>query len=74
MLIDKITASIQLVLDLWDVSYDYSDEKYVAKIDSNAVLNVEQIEQIQKLGFGIFSINKYDDTLIVRFSPRNYFS
>ena len=44
------------------------DEKYVAKTNSMVVLNSEQIESIRRMGLFIFTVQKIDDTLIVRFS------
>jgi len=65
---ERIVANIESILDLWDITYDKSDEKYIAKTNSNVILNSEQIEWIGKIGLSIFSVQKYDETLIVRFS------
>lgn len=65
---EDMISSLELILDLWDVTYDKQDDKYVAKIESFAVLNSEQIGYINKLGLKIFSVQKYEETLIIRFS------
>ena len=53
---------------MWDVSYDASDEKYVARTNANVVLDPEKIEWIGSFGLRIYSIEKSDITLRVRFS------
>ena len=65
---EKVVNQLQFILDLWTVTYNVEDEKYVAKTNSMVVLNSEQIENIRRMGLFIFSIQKFDDTLIVRFS------
>jgi len=65
---EKVVNQLCEILDLWDVTYNVADEKYVAKTNSLVVLNPEQIEWIAHMGLSIFSIQKYDETLIVRFS------
>lgn len=66
---DDVVSRIQETLDLWDITYDEQDEKYVAKTNSFVVLNPEQIEWMRQLGLYIFSVQRFDETLIVRFSP-----
>ncbi len=66
--VEEIILNLQSILDLWDVTYDGMDEKYIAKISSSVVLNSEQIEWIAKMGLHIFTVQKYEDVLIVKFS------
>jgi len=66
---DDIAEKIQQVLELWDVSYDSEDEKYIAKSTEFVVLNPEQIEWIRQFGLHIFSVQRFDETLTVKFSP-----
>ncbi len=65
---EKVVDQIQCILELWRVTYNVEDEKYIAKTNSMVVLNPEQIEWISKLGLSIFSVQKYEDTLTVIFS------
>lgn len=65
---EKVVNQLQFILDLWTVTYNVADEKYVAKTNSMVVLNSEQIEKIRRMGLFIFTVQKIDDTLIVRFS------
>jgi len=65
---DDIVTKIQETLDLWDISYDPDDEKYIAKTNSFVVLNPEQIEWLRQFGLHIFSVQKFDQTLTVKFS------
>lgn len=71
---ENITSNLQTILDLWDVTYDKEDDKYVAKIRSFAVLSSEQIGYANNIGLKIFSIQKYNETLIIRFSAGGSFS
>jgi len=65
---EKVVNQLQFILDLWTVTYNVADEKYVAKTNSMVVLNSDQIEEVRRMGLFIFSVQKYEDTLIVRFS------
>lgn len=65
---EKVVNQLQFILDLWTITYNVEDEKYVAKTNSMVVLNSEQIEDIRCMGLFIFTVQKIDDTLIVRFS------
>lgn len=65
---ERVVKEIQSILDLWIVTYNVADEKYIAKTNSMVVLNSEQIERIGDMRLYIFSVQKYDDTLIIRFS------
>ena len=65
---EKVVDQLQCILDLWRVTYNVEEEKYIAKTNSFVVLNSEQIEWIGKLGLSIFSIQKYEDVLTVKFS------
>ncbi len=66
---EKIVKQIQSILELWNVTYNVDDEKYIAKTNSSVILNSEQIEWINSLcRLSIFSVQNYDDILIVRFS------
>lgn len=68
MPLEEEIAYVESILDLWDITYDKSDEKYIAKTNSNVVLDSEQIEQMGKLELTIFTVQKFDETLVVRFS------
>ncbi len=71
---ENMILDLQAILDLWDITYDSSDEKYVAKIKSFVILSSEQIGYVNNLGLRIFSIQKYEDTLMIQFSNSgNYF-
>ncbi len=65
---EKVVNQLSFILDLWTVTYNVEDQKYIAKTDSMVVLNSEQIEKIRRMGLFIFTVQKFDDTLIVRFS------
>ena len=65
---EKVVDQLQCILDLWRVTYNVEDEKYIAKTNSLAVLNSEHIEYIRKLGLSIFSVQKTEHSIIVRFS------
>lgn len=65
---EKVVNQLQFILDLWTVTYNVADEKYVAKTNSMVVLNSDQIEEIRRMSLSIFSVQKIEDTLIVRFS------
>lgn len=65
---EKVVNQLQFILDLWKVTYNVADQKYIAKTNSMAVLNSDQIEEIRRMNLFIFSVQKSDDTLIVRFS------
>ena len=65
---EKTTDQLQTILEMWIVTYDEHDEKYIAENNSYVVLNSEQLEWIHQMGLTIFSIQKFDEKLIVRFS------
>lgn len=65
---EKVVNQLSEILDLWKVTYNVEDEKYIAKTNSLVILNSEQIEWIGHMGLSIFSIQKYEDTLTVKFS------
>lgn len=64
----KIADHIQGILEMWVVTYDRCSEKYLAEITSYAELTTEQLARIHELGLTIFSIQKYDKKLTIRFS------
>lgn len=64
---EKVVKQLLSILDLWSVTYNVEDEKYIAKTNSFVILNCEQIEWINQMGLSIFSIQKYEDTLTVKF-------
>ena len=63
----KTIDQLQSILEMWVVTYDRHDEKYLAETSSLAILDSEQLEWIQKMGLSIFSIQKFDKKIIVRF-------
>ncbi len=65
---EKVVNQLSSILELWSVTYNVEDEKYIAKTNSMVVLDAEQIEWIREMHLYIFSVQKFDDTLIVRFS------
>lgn len=67
MIEEKVVMQLRELLDLWHVTYNVEEEKYVAKTNSFVVLTAEQIEWIGQLGLTIFSIQKYVNTLVVKF-------
>lgn len=64
----KIADQLQSILEMWMVMYDRQDEKYLAETTTYVVLDSEQLEWIHKLGLSIFSIQKFDKKLTIRFS------
>lgn len=64
----KIVDHLQSILELWVVTYDRHDEKYLAETTSYVILDSEQLEWIHLMGLTIFSIQKFDKKLTVRFS------
>ena len=64
----KIVDLLQSVLEMWVVTYDRHDEKYLAETSSLAILDSEQLEWIHQIGLTVFSIQKFDKKLTVRFS------
>lgn len=64
----KTIDQLQTILEMWVVTYDRHDEKYLAEISSLAILDSEQLEWIHKMGLTVFSIQKFDKKLTVRFS------
>ena len=65
---EKTTDQLQTILEMWIVTYDAHDEKYIAETNSYVVLNSEQLEWIHQMGLTVFSIQKIDEKLIIRFS------
>jgi len=65
---NEIVSKIVDVLDMWNITYDADDEKYIAKTNSYVVLNPEQIEWMRQLGLYIFSVQRFEETLTVKFS------
>ncbi len=64
---EETTYQLQQVLDLFDVKYDEEDEKYVAITSVATVVDPEKIESIMRLDLMIYSIQKFDDTMTIRF-------
>ena len=64
---EKVLNQLSEILELWSVTYNVEDEKYVAKNNSLVILNSEQLEWISCMGLTVFSIQKYDDVLTVKF-------
>ena len=64
---EKVVNQLQHILEFWTVTYNVADEKYIAKTNSFIVLNSEQLEWIRYMGLTVFSIQKYDDVLTVKF-------
>lgn len=67
MIEEKVVMYLREFLDLWDVTYNVEEQKYVVKTNSFISLTAEQIEHIDKMGLTIFSIQKYVNTLVVKF-------
>ncbi len=69
MSIQEETADqLQSILEMWIVTYDEHDKKYIAETNSYVMLNSEQLEWIHEMGLTVFSIQKFDEKLTVRFS------
>ncbi len=69
MSIEQKTADqLQTILEMWVVTYDHHDEKYIAETNAYVILNSEQLEWIHQMGLTVFSIQKFDKKLTVRFS------
>ena len=64
----KTIDQLQTILEMWVVTNDRNDEKYLAETSSLAILDSEQLEWIHKMGLTVFSIQKFDKKLTVRFS------
>ena len=64
----KITDHIQCILEMWVVTYDRYNEKYLAETTSYLTLDSNQLERIHEMGLTIFSIHNSDKKLIVEFS------
>lgn len=64
----KTIDQLQTILEIWVVTYDRHDEKYLAETSSLVVLDSEQLEWIHKMGLTVFSIQKFDKKLTIRFS------
>jgi hypothetical protein len=64
----KTVEVIQGMLEIWDVSYNESEAKYIAVTNSYFPLSPDVIEQISHLGLTIFSVRKHEDSIIVKFS------
>jgi len=67
---EKVVNQLSNILELWRVTYNVEDEKYIAKTRSFIILDSEQLEWIGQMGLSIFSIQKDEDTLTVRFASR----
>lgn len=65
---EKVVSQLSEILELWSVTYNVEDEKYIAKTNSLIVLNSEQLEWIGHMGLSIFSIQKYDETITIKFA------
>ena len=65
---EKTTDQLQTILEMWTVTYDENDEKYIAETNSYVILNSEQLEWIHQMGLTVFSIQQFDKKLTVRFS------
>ena len=64
----KTIDQLQTILEMWVVTYDRHDEKYLAETSSLVILDSEQLEWIHQMGLTVFSIQKFDKKLTVRFS------
>ncbi len=64
----KTIDQLQTILEMWVVTYDRHDEKYLAETTGYVVLNSEQLEWIHQMGLTIFSIQKFEKKLTIRFS------
>ena len=67
-IVEKTIDQLQTILEMWVVTYDRLDEKYIAETNSYVILNSEQLEWIHQMGLTVFSIQKLDEKLTVRFS------
>ncbi len=65
---EKATDHLQCILEMCIVTYDEDDEKYIAETNSNVIINYEQLEWIHQMGLTVFSIQKSDEKLTIRFS------
>jgi len=65
---EKIAEHIQDILKIEEVTFDKDGEKYIAKTNSNVTLNCEQLGEIHHMGLTVFSIQKSDEELTIRFS------
>jgi len=65
---EKVVNQLQEIMQLWNITYNVAEEKYVAKTNSMIVLDAEQLEWIRHTGLQIFSIQKYEDSLTIKFS------
>ena len=64
----KVADQLQTILEMWVVTYDRHDEKYLAETTSYVILDSEQLEWIRLMGLTVFSIQKFDKKLSIRFS------
>lgn len=64
----KTVDQLQSILEMWVVTYDRHDEKYMAETTSYVILDADQLEWIHKMGLTIFSVQKFEEKLTVRFS------
>lgn len=64
----KTADQLQTILEMWVITYDRHDEKYLAETTSYVILNSEQLEWIHQMGLTVFSIQKFDKKLSIRFS------
>jgi len=65
---ERVVNQIQEVMQLWTITYNVEEEKYVARTNSMVVLDAEQLEWMRYMGLHIFSIQKYNDTLTIKFT------
>jgi len=65
---ERVVNQLQKVMELWNITYNVEEEKYIAKTNSMVVLDAEQIDWVRYMGLQIFSIQKYNDTLTIKFS------
>lgn len=69
MSVQQQTADqLQSILEMWVVTYDRHAEKYLAETTAYVILDSEQLERIHQMGLTVFSIQKFDKKLTVRFS------
>ena len=64
----KTIDQLQTILEMWVVTYDRHDEKYLAETTYDVFLDSEHLEWIHKMRLTVFSIQKFDKKLSVRFS------
>jgi len=50
----KIIDQLQTILEMWVVTYDRHDEKYLAETTAYVILDSEQLEWIHQMGLTVF--------------------